>query len=264
MNPFAGVGIWTFNFKGSGTVLTAADAAAYKAAGVDWAAVKVSDGTVGGGPGVIAQIQAAVAGGLQVIPWGFMYNAYSAAQQLADLKSAAGGGYSCGILDIEEYVNVLDFTGFDGLITALCSWGDPDSHPNAPSIGLFNDIGVTAQLPQAYSGAWKVSAAQAIATAMGQYNAIKPVPAICPVNDQGDNLLAFALAAKAAGCAGISAWRHGANGVSPASFAGVAEVFAPPAPTPTPTPTPAPAPSEQVLVAGTPYQTPKGDTITIS
>ena len=168
------------------------------------------------------------------------------------------------IKDYSEKKFQLDFTGFDGLITALCSWGDPDSHPNAPSIGLFNDIGVTAQLPQAYSGAWKVSAAQAIATAMGQYNAIKPVPAICPVNDQGDNLLAFALAAKAAGCAGISAWRHGANGVSPASFAGVAEVFAPPAPTPTPTPTPAPAPSEQVLVAGTPYQTPKGDTITIS
>lgn len=36
----------------------------------------------------------------------------------------------------------------------------------------------------------------------------------------------------------------------------------PPAPTPTPTPTP--TPSEQVLVAGTPYQTPKGDIITFS
>ena len=75
-------------------------------------------------------------------------------------------------------------------------------------------------------------------------------------------MLAFAQAAKAAGCQGVSAFRHGANGITAASFQGVAEVFSPPVTPPDPTP-PDPTPAPVQLTAGTVYLTPKGDRLTL-
>ena len=262
MTSLDGTGLWVFYFPTGGggpiggTPLSAPDAAAYKAAGVDWVAVKVSDGIRGGGQVVIDQIGVVQGAGMRVIPWGFLYGSLPAQQQLQVLKAAAGGGFQDAILDIEETVDVVAFSGFDQMACALCSWGNPDQHPDAPSIGLFNDIGITAQLPQAYPGAWQVSPSQAIATASGQYRGIVPTPPLCPVSDQGSTLLAFAEAAKAAGCSGISAWRHGANGISPASFSGVAAVFAPPVPAPPapPAPDPAPVPASPIVLGPGTYQ----------
>lgn len=253
--PFDGVGVFVFAFEGAGTQLTRQDAAAYKANGVDYVAVKVSDGKTGGGQEVIEQIQAAQQEGLGVIPWGFLYGTLPAQDQLTVLHEAAGGGFDTAILDIEASFPIADLKGFGpfpgGL--ALCTWYDPAQHPGAPSIGLWADIGGAALIPQAYAGAMAVSPAQAVVTALTDYRALKiaTLPPLLPANDT-TAMLAFAEAAKSGGCRGVLAWRHGAP-ITPQSMAGVAEVFAPPAP----------PPPRVVLVAGQVYETPKGDSLTL-
>ena len=263
--PFDGVGIWVLGARWGGTPITAAEAAAYKAAGVQWAAVKVSDGITGGGNAVIQDMQACWDGGLSVIPWTFIEpTAGDAGPQMHVCFLASGSGQKLAIADVEaQPTNIASLTAqFGAAGTAVTTWGNPlPTHPGQPSIGQLADLGVAAILPQAYAGAWKVSEAQAIATMVQSYAACglgSKMPPLLPIGDTG-NMLAFAQAAKAAGCQGVSAFRHGANGITAASFQGVAEVFAPPAPTPPPDPAPAPV----QLTAGTVYLTPKGDRLTL-
>ena len=263
--PFDGVGIWVLGARWGGTPITAAEAAAYKAAGVQWAAVKVSDGITGGGNAVIQDMQACWDGGLAVIPWTFIEpTAGDAGAQMHVCFLASGSGQKLAIADVEaQPTNIASLTNqFGAAGTAVTTWGNPlPTHPGQPSIGQLADLGVAAILPQAYAGAWKVSEAQAIATMVQSYAACglgSRMPPLLPIGDTG-NMLAFAQAAKAAGCQGVSAFRHGANGITAASFQGVAEVFTPPAPTPPPDPAPAPV----QLTAGTVYLTPKGDRLTL-
>ena len=263
MTPFDGAGLFCFYYDGVGTPLTPAEASAYKQAGVDYALIKVSDGMTGGGAVVLQQMQAAWDGGLRVIPYGFFYSTWSGAEQLAILKAAQGGGERTYCADVESAISPAGLAG-----VGVSTWGNPlptsllnTGHPGEPSIGLLADVGVAAYLPQAYGGAWGVSPAQSIAIMEASYRACnlgsltKP---LIPTSDQGTGLLEFAKAAKAIGCNGIIAFRHGANNVSPQSFAGVAEIFTPVTPTPSPNPSPA------VLVSGETYQTPKGDLVTFS
>ena len=261
--PFDGVGIWVLGTRWGGTAITAAEAAAYKAAGVQWAAVKVSDGITGGGNAVIQDMQACFDGGLAIIPWTFIEpTAGDAGPQMHVCFLASGSGQKLAIADIEaQPTNIASLgIGFGIASTAVTTWGNPlPTHPGQPSIGQLADIGVAAILPQAYAGAWKVSEAQAIATMVQSYAACglgSKMPPLLPIGDTS-NMLAFAQAAKAAGCQGDSAFRHGANGIGPDSFQGVAEVFAPPTPPPDPTPAPV------QLTAGTVYLTPKGDRLTL-
>lgn len=254
--PFDGAGVFGFDFAQQGTPLTAADADGYRAAGVDWIAVKVSDGVTGGGQVVIDQIKTVQDAGVRCIPWAYLYGTLDVAQQLAVAHDAAGGGFNLLIADIEASFPVGQLAGFGPFAGgfAVTTWYDPAQHPGAPSIGQLADIGVTALIPQAYAGAMGVTPAQAVVTAMTDYRAlgIAKLPPLLPANDTVA-MLAFAQAAKSAGCNGVVGWRHGAP-ITPASMAGVAAVFAPPAPPPAPTP----------LKAGTEYVTPKGDILTLS
>ena len=268
--PFDGVGIWVLGTRWGGTAITSADAAAYKAAGVQWAAVKVSDGITGGGAAVIADMQACWDGGLRVIPWTFIEpSAGDAGVQMHVCWLASGSGMRAAIADVEaQPSNIANLvTQFDPQSTAVTTWGNPlPTHPGQPSIGDLADIGVGALLPQAYAGAWAVTPAQAITRMLASYACcnLANMPPLLPVGDTGA-MVAFAQAAKAAGCQGVSAFRHGANGISPASFAGIAAIFPPPdppAPPPPPLPTPPPAPVQ--LLAGVTYLTPKGDVLTLS
>ena len=261
--PFDGVGIWVVGSRWGGTSITAAQAAAYKAAGVQWAAVKVSDGTTGGGNAVIADMQACWQGGLQVIPWTFVEpSAGDAGVQMHVCFLASGSGQKLAIADVESQPQNIQnlVTQFGPSGTAVTTWGNPvPTHDAQPSIGDLADLGVAAILPQAYAGAWGVTPAQAIATMAQSYAACNlgsKMPLLLPIGDTGE-MLAFAQAARAAGCQGVSAFRHGANGISPASFDGISAVFPPPAP-------PAPSPPAPVqLQAGTVYLTPKGDRLVL-
>ena len=261
--PFDGVGIWVLGTRWGGTAITQAEAAAYKAAGVQWAAVKVSDGTTGGGAAVIQDMQACWDGGLAVIPWCFIEpTAGDAGPQMKVCFLASGSGQKLAIADVEaQPQNIAELVAqFGGAQTAVTTWGNPvPTHDGQPSIGQLADIGVAAILPQAYAGAWGVTPAQAISQMVDSYGACglgAKMPPLLPIGDTGE-MVGFAQAAKAAGCQGVSAFRHGANGISPDSFQGVAEVFAPAAPPPDPTPAPV------QLTAGTVYLTPKGDRLTL-
>ena len=285
MTSFDGVGVWVDDYAGTGTVLSAADAASYKSEGIDWICVKVSDGVTGdpNPPGQAIETYGLVQqAGMRAIPWAFMYGTLAVLAQLETMMEAAGGGYGGGHgLDGEAGISDIEaafpgsIAGFNGLgELAICTWGNPVAtelldvgHPGAPSIGNFVLQGASAFLPQAYAGAWKVSETEAVAIAMAAYDACKPglpiFPPVLPVGDTA-NMLAFAQAAKAAGCAGVSAWRHGSP-ITPAAMAGVKALFpnsTPPPPAP-PTPTP-PAPTPVQLTAGTEYQTPKGDVLVLS
>ena len=266
--PFDGVGIWVLGTRWThdlGSAITAAQAAAYKAAGVQWAAVKVSDGLTGGGAAVIADMQACWDGGLAVIPWCFIEpTAGDAGPQMHICFLASGSGQKLAIADVEaKPVNITGLVSqWTGPNVAVTTWGNPvPTHDGQPSIGQLADIGVAAILPQAYAGAWGCSEDQAIATMQASYRAANlsnpPMPPLLPIGDTGE-MVAFAQAAKAAGCNGVSAWRHGANGISPASFQGISAVFPPPAP-------PAPPPPAPVqLHTGIVYLTPKGDRLVLS
>lgn len=250
--PFDGLGVWSFWFDGVGTPLTAADCQAYKAVGVDWICVKVSDGTQTWGGTPAAQMDLVRQAGMRAIPWGFLYGNLSIPAQLAALQSAGPGPY---IMDIEEAVAVGQLAPV-AHESAVATWGDPQNFPGQPSIGQLADVGLAAVMPEAYSGAWLLTPAEAIARAVGDYQALHltNLPPLLPINDSAD-MLAFAQAAKAAGCSGVSAWRHGANGITPSSLAGVSAVFEaqPPAPLPSPAPTPDPAPSpapSPVIIGG--------------
>ena len=246
-----------------GTAITAAQAAAYKAAGVQWAAVKVSDGTTGGGNAVIADMQACWDGGLGVIPWCFIEpTAGDAGPQMHTCFLASGSGQKLAIADVEAQP-----AGIAGLTTqfakvAVTTWGNPvPTHDGQPSIGQLADIGVGAILPQAYAGAWGVSEPKAISGMIASYKAanLSNLPPLLPIGDTA-NMVAFAQAAKAAGCNGVSAWRHGANGISPASFQGIAAIFPAPAPPDPPAP---PPPTPVQLQTGVVYLTPRGDRLTL-
>lgn len=266
--PFDGIGLWTFSYEGGGTPLDPADAAAYKAAGVDWVAFKVSDGIGGGGQAVFAAMSAAQNAGMRAIPWGFFEPGLDAGEQLQILWQASGEGFPCCICDLESVQAIGNMPAkAHGMELGISTWGNPlptsllnVGHPGAPSIGQLADIGVRAILPQAYGGDWGVSPAQAIAIMRAAYAAcnLPNMPPLLPISDQGAGALAFAQAAKAAGYGGVSFWRHGANGVTPAALAGVAAVFAPPPPPPPP-----PPPSPIQLQAGQQYLTPKGDTLVL-
>ena len=146
----------------------------------------------------------------------------------------------------------------------MVTWGNPlPTHPGQPSIGQLADIGVGAILPMAYSGAWGITPQAAIAAMRQSYLECglgSRMPPLLPVNDSGA-MLEFAQAAQAAGYLGVSGYRHGANGISPASFAGIAQVFPKGQSVPRPTqPTPA-APVQ--LRSGVAYLTPKGDLLTL-
>lgn len=267
INPFVGAGLWVFNFGGEGTPLVLTDAQAYAAAGVQWVAVKVSDGTTGGGKVVVDQIAVVTEAGMRAIPWAFMYGTLPVAAQFTTLMEAAGGGAggkgldgASGIGDIEAaFPNSV--AGFGGLGDfSVCTWGNPLAtslldvgHPGAPSIGQLADEGVTAFMPQAYAASWGVSEAEAIAICMASYKAcnLSNMPPILPVGNTAD-MLAFAQAAKAQGCQGVSAWRHGAP-MTPSAMAGVAALFPPTAPPP---PTPPPAAPLTIKLS---QDTPAGD-----
>ena len=263
--PFDGAGIWVLGTRWGGTAITAAEAAAYKAAGVQWAAVKVSDGTTGGGNAVIADMQACWDGGLAVIPWCFIEpTAGDAGPQMHTCFLASGSGQKLAIADVEAQPQGIAglVTQFGGPNTAVTTWGNPvPTHDGQPSIGQLADIGVAAILPQAYAGAWGCSEDQAIATMQASYRAanLSNLPPLLPIGDT-TNMVGFAQAAKAAGCNGVSAWRHGANGISPASFQGIAAIFPPP---PTPDPPAPPPPTTVQLQTGVVYLTPKGDSLTL-
>lgn len=230
--PFDGLGVWSFWFDGVGTPLTAADCQAYKAVGVYWICVKVSDGTQTWGGTPAAQMDLVRQAGMRAIPWGFLYGNLSIPAQLAALQSAGPGPY---IMDIEEAVAVGQLAPV-AHESAVATWGDPQNFPGQPSIGQLADVGLAAVMPEAYSGAWLLTPAEAIARAVGDYQALHltNLPPLLPINDSAE-MLAFAQAAKAAGCSGVSAWRHGANGITPSALAGVSAVFEaqPPAPSPT-------------------------------
>ena len=267
--PFDGVGIWVLGSRWGGTPITAAEAAAYKAAGVQWAAVKVSDGITGGGAAVIADMQACWDGGLTVIPWTYIEpTAGDAVVQMHVCYLASGSGQKAAIADVEAQPSNLPnlTTQFGPQGTAVTTWGNPlPTHPGQPSIGQLADMGVGALLPQAYAGAWGVTEVAAIDRMAQSYAACNlgaKMPPLLPVGDTGQ-MIAFAQAAKAAGCQGVSAFRHGANGISPASFQGIAAIFPPPdPPAPPPTP-PAPPPATVQMQAGVIYLTPKGDQLTV-
>jgi hypothetical protein len=255
MTAFDGLGVWSWWFDGEGTPLTAADCAAYKAVGVDWICVKVSDGTNTWGGTPAAQLALVRAAGMRAIPWAFLYGNESIAAQLTALKTASGsaGPY---ILNVEKSIPVGQLASV-AHESAVATWGDPQNFPNAPSIGQIADIGAGAIMPEAYSGAWGVTPEVAISRTMGGYHSLDipnppGLPPLLPINDSSA-MLAFAQAAKAAGCRGVSAWRHGANGISPSALAGVAAVFKASDPTPT---------SSTVLQPGT-YTIPTGYGATI-
>lgn len=235
---FDGLGVWSFWFEGVGTPLTPADCQEYKAAGVDWIAVKVSDGVTGGGQVSIEQIQLVEAAGLRSIPWAYLYGNLPVSAQLATLKAAGGGSSGPYILNIEQAVLVAELAPV-AAVSAVATWGDPQSFPGQPSIGQLADIGVAAIMPEAYSGAWKLTPTQAVARAVADYEDLRlsRLPPLLPINDSA-GMLEFAQAAKAKGCLGVSAWRHGANGIGPQALSGVAQVFSPPVPSPAPPPTP--------------------------
>ena len=262
-SPFAGVGLWIVGSRWGGSSITPAQAEAYRAAGVRWAAVKVSDGLTGGGAAVIADMQACWQGGLQVIPFAYVEpTAGNVGPQMRVCWLASGSGQKAAIADIEAQppgiAGLVEQFGAAG--TAVTTWGNPvPTHDGQPSIGDLADLGVAAVLPQAYAGAWGVTPAQAVATMVQSYGACNlgaKMPLLLPVGDTSE-MVAFAQAAKAAGCQGVSAFRHGANGISPASFEGIAAIFPPPPP---PAPTP---PAEVQLRVGVVYLTPKGDRLTL-
>ena len=260
--PFDGVGIWVLGTRWGGTAITQAQAAAYKAAGVQWAAVKVSDGLTGGGAAVIQDMQACWDGGLAVIPWCFIEpTAGDAGPQMHVCFLASGSGQKLAIADVEAQPAGIAglVTQFGGPSTAVTTWGNPvPAHDGQPSIGQLADIGVGAILPQAYAGAWGCTEAEAILDMLNSYKAanLSNLPPLLPIGDTG-NMLTFAQAAKDAGCNGVSAWRHGANGISPASFQGISAVFPPPTPPAPPPPTPV------QLQTGIVYLTPKGDRLVL-
>ncbi|MGH7611808.1 MAG: hypothetical protein ACREN4_07290 [Candidatus Dormibacteria bacterium] len=267
--PFDGLGLWVFDFLGGGTPLTPADAAAYKAQGVRWFGFKVSDGLTGGGQAIFTSYSAGVNAGLTALPWGFFEPGIDTAQQLQILYQASGEGFPAAICDIESVQTIPSLAGpsAHGMKLGISTWGNPlptalldIGHPGAPSIGQLADIGVRAILPQAYGEAWGVTPARAIQIMQAAYAAcnLPNMPPLLPTSDQGGEALAFAQAAKAAGYGGVSFWRHGANGVTPAALAGVAALFPPPAPSPPP-----PPPSPVQLVTGQEYLTPKGDTLVL-
>lgn len=263
--PFDGVGIWVWPAFWGGTDLTPAEAEAYAAAGVKWAAIKCSDGTTGD-PGYPAQNGVARDAGLLPIPWCFIKPGGNETEQAQIAWQAAGSPAPGAIMlcDIESAINVGDFAiGMrnHGLQWACTTWGNPTpDHDGEPSIGQLADVGCIAFLPQAYYSDWQVTPQSAIQSSVTNYKDLnlgaftKP---LLPIVD-GPDILAAAQVAVKLGCNGISGWRHGASGITPASFNGVAALFAPP---PTPTPTPPPTPT--VLAPGT-YSLPSGAVITIS
>lgn len=265
--PFDGVGIWVLGTRWGGTAITAAEAGGYKAAGVQWAAVKVSDGLTGGGAAVIQDMQACWEGGLQVIPWCFIEpTAGDAGPQMKVCFLASGSGQKLAIADVEAQPPSISglTTQFGAPNTAVTTWGNPvPTHDGQPSIGDLADLGVGAIMPQAYAGAWGVTPEQAISAMLNSYRAagLKNLPPLLPIGDTGQ-MVAFAQAAKAAGCNGVSAFRHGANGISPSRFTGIAAIYPAPDPAPAPSPTP-PPPAPVQLQAGVVYLTPKGDKLTL-
>lgn len=238
MTPFDGLGLWSWWFDGEGTPLAAADCAAYKAVGVDWICVKVSDGTNTWGGTPAAQLDLVRAAGILAIPWAYLYGNEPIAAQLAALKGASGptGPY---ILNVEKTITVGQLSPI-AHESAVATWGDPQNFPNAPSIGQIADVGMAAIMPEAYSGAWEVTPEVAIQRSLAGYRSLgipnpPGLPPLLPINDTSA-MLAFAQAAKAAGCRGVSAWRHGAGGITPQALEGVAAVFkASPPPPPSPT-----------------------------
>lgn len=237
--PFDGVGLWVFPAFWGGTDLTLAEAQAYAAQGVRWVAIKCSDGTTGD-PDYSAQFDVAQQGGLLPIPWCYVEPGGNEAGQAETAWKAAGSPPSGAVMlcDIESAINVGVLgraLASYGLTWGTTTWGNPSPlHNGAPSIGQLADIGCAAFLPQAYYSAWQVSAQAAIQTAVSNYGGLGLGPytrPLLPIVD-GPAILTAAQACHAAGLNGISAFRHGANGITAASFAGVAALFGA-APTPT-------------------------------
>lgn len=241
MTPFDGVGLWIWPKFWGGNDLTEADAAAYKAAGVRWVAIKSSDGTEGN-PEYPAQQQLASQAGLLVFPWAYI-EPTPVGTEAAQVKVAweAAGSPASGFTmwtDIEAAINVGAFgraMASYGLRFGVTTWGNPSpAHNGAPSVGQLADVGCLAFGPQSYYSAWGVSAQAAIQTSVSNFGGLGLGPytkPLLPLVD-GPAILAAAQACKAAGLNGISAWRYGANGITPTSFAGVADVFGTVAPSP--------------------------------
>ncbi|MGH2612676.1 MAG: hypothetical protein ACRDFB_06450, partial [Rhabdochlamydiaceae bacterium] len=263
--PFDGLGVWVFDFGGEGTPLTEADADNYKGDKVDWIAVKVADFIgdtyTGGGEEVIKDIQAANKAGIATIPWFFAEAHGPALSEQVAITVAAAGGVPKGsriIVDAESTLNVKELgEALDGYVWACTTWGNPYTHPGAPSVGQLCDVGCTALLPQCYGAAWKMSASAALEYMRTSFGAIA-VPNLIPLLPVYDNtdVANFAGLVKANGGKGVSAWRHGAP-QSPTTVAN-ANVWweAPPAPLPVPpapepVPTPVPPAAIQITVLDT-------------
>ncbi len=232
MTPFDGVGLWIWGAFWGGNDLDGAAAAAYRAAGVRWVALKCSDG-ITGDPAYPAQARISLDSGLAVIPWCFVEPGGNEAAQVQVAWQAAGSpaAGSLMICDVESTVNVGVLgraLASHGFTWATSTWGNPQAHPGAPSIGQLADMGCAAFLSQSYAVAWGVSAQSAIATSVAAYGGLGLGPYTKPILPtlDGPAILAAAQACKAAGLNGISAWRYGANGITPTSFAGVADLFA--------------------------------------
>lgn len=232
-SPFDGVGLWVWPAFWGGQDLTLADAQAYAAAGVRWVAIKSSDGTTGN-PDYPAQHNVASDAGLTVFPWAYVEPGGNEAGQAKVAWEAAGSppsGFTM-LCDIESAINVGAFgqaMGSYGMKWGCTTWGNPvPGHDGAPSIGQLADVGCVAFLPQAYYSAWQLSAQAAIQSSFANFGGLGLGPytrPLVPLVD-GPAILAAAQEAKALGANGISAWRYGANGITPTSFAGVADVFA--------------------------------------
>lgn len=234
MTPFDGVGLWVFPAFFGGTDLTPAEAQAYAAQGVQWVAIKCSDWANGpmGNPDYPAQAKIVADAGMRYLPWAFIESGGNEALQIETAWKAAGSPPSGApmICDIESAVNVgivgRTLASY-GLVWACTTWADPQVHPGAPSVGQLADIGCSAFMPQSYYSAMSISPAGAIQMAVTDYGSLglgsfaRP---LLPLVD-GPALLTAAQACKAAGLTGISAWRYGSNGITPAAFQGVGQVF---------------------------------------
>lgn len=264
-SPFAGVSVFVFPKFWGGEDLTPADAATLASLGVRVAFIKSSDG-VTGNPDYPAQFNVAAAAGLIPIPWHYFEPSVGYTAQMTVAWKAAGSPKLPGwplLLDIEAAVNVgsipkaISASGGPAPTLAVTTWDDPAAHPGAPSIGQLVDIGVESFVPQAYYQVQGGNVAVTVEQTLANYAALNLGElALIPAID-GPALEAGAVASADHGGAGICGWRYGANGITPASFAGAAAPFTPaPAPEPPPAPEPAPPPDPTPTPPPAPEPTP--------